>query len=101
RHTIFSRDWSSDVCSSDLVGARGGVATSLPQWPWAQLAAPAAPVNAPAGVRSTAWVEATLSGLTLREKVAQMVMPWIPGGELNRSEERRCRERVRSAVSAV
>src|SRR5690606_41162212 len=24
RHTRFSRDWSSDVCSSDLHGQRGG-----------------------------------------------------------------------------
>src|SRR5690606_39963472 len=24
RHTIFSRDWSSDVCSSDLFPARAG-----------------------------------------------------------------------------
>src|SRR5207302_6393744 len=24
RHTRFSRDWSSDVCSSDLVGTGGG-----------------------------------------------------------------------------
>src|SRR5207342_3709657 len=24
RHTRFSRDWSSDVCSSDLAGAPGG-----------------------------------------------------------------------------
>jgi len=26
------------------------------------------------------WVERTLASLTLREKAAQMVMPWIPGG---------------------
>src|SRR5690606_41206914 len=40
RHTRFSRDWSSDVCSSDLVGAltragfgfvEVGAATPLPQ----------------------------------------------------------------------
>src|SRR5690606_39538965 len=30
RHTRFSRDWSSDVCSSDLVNLRGlGVASTL------------------------------------------------------------------------
>lgn len=43
---------------------------------------------------SSEWVEATLSRLTLREKVAQMVMPWIPGGELPRAEARRARELV-------
>src|SRR5690606_40190048 len=35
RHTSFSRDWSSDVCSSDLVGASLGVllvaATQVPE----------------------------------------------------------------------
>src|SRR5690606_40076995 len=30
RHTRFSRDWSSDVCSSDL--AAGGVGSLLSQW---------------------------------------------------------------------
>src|SRR5690606_41185169 len=29
RHTRFSRDWSSDVCSSDLVFKRGGHTRSL------------------------------------------------------------------------
>src|SRR5690606_39991741 len=37
RHTRFSRDWSSDVCSSDLIrfqsgGIAGGDGTG--QWPW-------------------------------------------------------------------
>src|SRR5690606_40283218 len=30
RHTSFSRDWSSDVCSSDLVGAGRAVDGLLP-----------------------------------------------------------------------
>src|SRR5690606_39745143 len=29
RHTRFSRDWSSDVCSSDLIIANAGVAVLL------------------------------------------------------------------------
>src|SRR6266700_6342476 len=29
RHTRFSRDWSSDVCSSDLVGTAGSYAFRL------------------------------------------------------------------------
>lgn len=41
-----------------------------------------------------AWVERTLAGLSLREKVAQMVMPWIPGGALNGAEARRARALV-------
>jgi beta-N-acetylhexosaminidase len=28
------------------------------------------------------WVERTLAGMTLRQRVAQMVMPWIPGGRI-------------------
>src|SRR5690606_25040584 len=31
RHTRFSRDWSSDVCSSDLAALRPGVSRLLPQ----------------------------------------------------------------------
>src|SRR5690606_40463838 len=45
RHTRFSRDWSSDVCSSDLKSLCTGAAFSaaatclpasccLPYWPW-------------------------------------------------------------------
>src|SRR5690606_39477228 len=29
RHTRFSRDWSSDVCSSDLVGGRARIGERL------------------------------------------------------------------------
>ncbi len=29
-----------------------------------------------------AWVEETLASLTLRERVAQLVLPWIPGGTI-------------------
>src|SRR5690606_40596623 len=29
RHTSFSRDWSSDVCSSDLLSERGNLASML------------------------------------------------------------------------
>jgi beta-N-acetylhexosaminidase len=36
-----------------------------------------APTPAPA---ANEWVERTLASMTLREKAAQMVMPWIPGG---------------------
>lgn len=28
------------------------------------------------------WIDRTLASLTLREKVGQMVMPWIPGGRI-------------------
>ncbi len=43
-----------------------------------------------------AWVEATLSTMTLREKAAQMVMPWIPGGgAMTEAELRRIEQLVR------
>jgi beta-N-acetylhexosaminidase len=32
------------------------------------------------GPRDDAWVERTLASLSLRQKVAQMVMPWVSGG---------------------
>src|SRR5690606_40648920 len=35
RHTRFSRDWSSDVCSSDL---SGGDDRDAHAWPWTQTA---------------------------------------------------------------
>lgn len=94
----FSKEWLEERLSfggrSFVPGTRGRMAASLAQWPWAPLPVPAAPVTTREGVRSTAWVEATLSRLTLREKVAQMVMPWIPGGELNASEARRAQTLV-------
>ncbi|CAN5787654.1 glycoside hydrolase family 3 protein [soil metagenome] len=39
------------------------------------------------------WVEATLGGLTLRQRVAQLVMPWVQGGRLapGSAEHRRLR----------
>jgi beta-N-acetylhexosaminidase len=48
-------------------------------------AAPAAPAPEgpdplrPLTAAERAWVERTLAGLTLRERVAQMVMPWVAG----------------------
>lgn len=46
------------------------------------------------GASEPDWVDEVLESLSLREKVAQMVMPWIPGGELNRAEARRARALV-------
>src|SRR6266511_1007601 len=34
RHTRFSRDWSSDVCSSDLVAHPGAVSGRAAARPW-------------------------------------------------------------------
>src|SRR5690606_40396393 len=45
RHTRFSRDWSSDVCSSDLGRAGVPVLVSQPQDPLQARAGPAAAVE--------------------------------------------------------
>src|SRR5215475_12050433 len=37
RHTSFSRDWSSDVCSSDLVDVQSALAMLAPAWGMHQL----------------------------------------------------------------
>ncbi|HEX7051393.1 MAG TPA: glycoside hydrolase family 3 protein [Longimicrobiales bacterium] len=47
------------------------------------LATAAAGPTAPAA--STDWVDRTLARLTLREKVAQMMMPYVPGGPIAQS----------------
>lgn len=59
----------------------------------------AATLTADSGVSvssSSAWVDETLHRMTLREKAAQMVMPWLPGGRprRNSAEWRRARELV-------
>jgi beta-N-acetylhexosaminidase len=63
-------------------------------------AAPADPSTRPSfaalDADAEAWVAGQLSSMTLRDKVAQMVMPWIPGGtpRTNGAEWRRARRLV-------
>jgi len=53
--------------------------------------------NSAADPGAEAWIEATLARLTLRERVAQLVMPWVRGGRLPpRSAEM---QRLRRAVA--
>jgi beta-N-acetylhexosaminidase len=40
----------------------------------------AAPGSSAADREAAAWVDSAMARLTLREKVAQMAMPWLPGG---------------------
>ncbi|MGH7717631.1 MAG: glycoside hydrolase family 3 protein [Gemmatimonadaceae bacterium] len=51
-----------------------------------------APAATPAA--ASPWVERTLASLTLREKAAQMVMPWIPGGSELEDEALRRAQRL-------
>jgi beta-N-acetylhexosaminidase len=56
-------------------------------------AAPLEPENAISDPEALAWVEGTLAQLDLRERVAQLVVPWIQGGHIARNsvEYRRIR----------
>ena len=48
---------------------------------------PPPPVSAGAlDAEADRWVDETLAGLTLREAVAQLVIPWIPGGYASESD---------------
>src|SRR5690606_40480560 len=75
RHTRFSRDWSSDVCSSDLAEARVAAAEQI------HAAAEAALENT--------RVRAPFTGTVLRKdaEVGEVVAPSVAG--TGRSEERR------------
>ena len=56
------------------------------------LAAAAPPEAAPNSADD--WVEETLASMSVREKAAQMVMPWIPGGPIERRADRERIERL-------
>src|SRR5690606_35308330 len=72
RHTRFSRDWSSDVCSSDLAEARVAAAEQI------HAAAEAALENT--------RVRAPFTGTVLRKdaEVGEVVAPSVAGGGLTR-----------------
>src|SRR5690606_41193266 len=81
RHTRFSRDWSSDVCSSDLLGDRDNMVfqnTSV--------------------TRGTATVVVTETGMTTQMgRIASMLSAVKPSkSPLQRSEERRVGKERRS-----
>src|SRR5699024_11854777 len=83
RHTRSKRDWSSDVCSSDLVG-------SLPRWMWI-LAGVAAVINASHGVADAGFA----AGLALGAlSLLGVVLHSIRQNQIGRAS---CRERVEMA----
>lgn len=56
--------------------------------PAARLLGPPAPgPTTPLDAEARRWVERTLAALTLREKVAQLVVPWIAGGYASTASE--------------
>src|SRR5690606_40969055 len=88
RHTRFSRDWSSDVCSSDL-GA--GLAGAVPAWGTAvgalgQVAAEAEAKSPPRFIR----VVESKSGQNVRLEL--VIRSFAPAEGEGRTEERRVGE---------
>src|SRR3712207_8997724 len=82
RHTRYWRDWSSDVCSSDLRGDKAGRGAGLPA----------------AGVRRHDPRHAGLAG-ALPEDAAVAVRRRTDPGPVERSEERRVGKESRSRWS--
>src|SRR5690606_40036433 len=100
RHTSFSRDWSSDVCSSDLFF----------------LTACASMVR-PGGMTFVATINRTMKAAALAIFAAENVLRWLPRGThqyeklvrpeeiekpltASRSEERRVGEAWKAATAA-
>src|SRR5690606_40687130 len=85
RHTRFSRDWSSDVCSSDL-----------PRWFWiflgiAELAA-AVGITLPGLTRILPWLVVWAAAGIAFVMVAATIWHVVRGEFSSRSEERRVGE---------
>src|SRR5690606_41153944 len=99
RHTRFSRDWSSDVCSSDLLAARLGALGWIEEDLGARLAAEPAALGEAlrAAARAVALALAGLAGEG--EELLELVdhqHEGVPG----RSEERRVGKECRAGTSA-
>src|SRR5690606_40855765 len=92
RHTSFSRDWSSDVCSSDLFEGTIEVATNSdgPHQVWIEAVANQWKNNL--GVDSAPKLYPTFAAF-LDEREADVV-----GGQIGRAS---CRERLWMVVTAV
>src|SRR5690606_40326950 len=89
RHTRFSRDWSSDVCSSDLLGLLLAAAEGLED-ALAQLAADLQGVEELLELLADPRALAQLGGLGLDGHVAhQLGEPAVHQHLGDRSEERR------------
>src|SRR5690606_39337758 len=85
RHTRFSRDWSSDVCSSDLIAQ-----LEENQGPEKQprLETYPAPRTNPAEVTSTLQMVAPAAQLRINSETQQLQV-WATPRDQQRSEERR------------
>src|SRR5690606_39804590 len=78
RHTRFSRDWSSDVCSSDLASGPDQVRPLLP---------------AGTGSRVLVTSRTQLTGLVAREGAIRIHLDALPPGDAHKIGRASCRER--------
>src|SRR5690606_40619473 len=92
RHTIFSRDWSSDVCSSDLPGEGFGALVDLDTGNHAQIIEVLCKGDAVAGGLADGFVE--------QDDTANVIRDAIGGEQHLRSEERRVGKECRSPAWA-
>jgi beta-N-acetylhexosaminidase len=75
RVAVTPAGWAAGVMALILVGLGGGCRPSTPPGPPSAVA----PLLAEPDAEGRRWVEETLSSLTLREAVGQLVIPWMPG----------------------
>src|SRR5690606_39940196 len=94
RHTSFSRDWSSDVCSSDLCAVVG-----VPDPTWGEtVAAVVATPASPTEDELRRWVRRTLAGYKVPRRIVLVDhLPRTPTGKL---EVARVRDIVEHATPA-
>src|SRR5207253_7246166 len=92
RHTRWPRDWSSDVCSSDLSKLRDLALMG----DWAVPAAPSEPASMPVRPYQFCRYLAALFGPEIMEEMIASAV--VMAKEIGRAS---CRERVESTVVAV
>src|SRR5690606_39340316 len=98
RHTRFSRDWSSDVCSSDLADELFAAASTWLGRVRGGLAMATALAGAGFGAisGSSTAAAATLSATTVPAMLRRGYDPALAGGEIGSAS---CRERKESATT--
>src|SRR5690606_40774077 len=98
RHTRFSRDWSSDVCSSDLIAPLGTVPES------ADIGADLLRLIACPDLANRRWIyeqyDSQVGADTLQKSGGDAAVVRVHGTQKARSEERRVGKECRAGRSA-